>query len=719
MGGFVGDLLTPGVSFIGRLFGIYTHDETFTDLQISNLLTPGEADKAARRSAKHASKGSSAIYFNGYKGFQRDYRKKYSVQFMQRQGYAPNSTATATIAKEIKIKAYLQTLYGYADVSVLSFGDRYLTLLEKGRHAVQQIVGYEFASGQIVVSGKRYNNHQYLELPNDTQLQITSTRLYNEIIVQNLTDNYAYDGTKIYVGTDEYIVGAISDMVNGNDEYETICVHTLGTLPDLVVLTPVERIVNVVTRAAYGTEASYASYRVLSGEVGTETRYWVDVANTKNIYDTTVLAITAIIPMKENNVMVDTDAYKLTRMLRKLNLGGDQLKTSIENPDMDAAYLMMGIDPQYNDTITNEVLFKMFDYISPGSGNIRIALSQLSMTYRFTMVKSTIIGSIGVPGTYARVQSGSGSEVVMTLRFQGDANEYQQLVISGFSQDYTISGNAFTAYLDSTGGYCRLAIPLNLLNSLPYKKFVWIYERSLCMLAYSMEVVEVKWYETVAFGTLLKIVGVVLLVVGVGSAVMAAANMAGTAMTMAGQLAFGSLVSGLGLSTVAAVAAANVAVVLLEAAIIGLVVSEALSMLSEYGVGGAVLAAVATLAAYSYGVNGASTSYTSQQWLMMANNALSTYTQYIGNQTQNLMGQMEEFKDTMLDKIAELEDKLEESKNDISSTFQSAIGLPSELFNTIEKTVMDLVKTDVEDLVDYGKQIDHAIYARTTVWSGP
>ena len=576
MGGFVGDLIDTVVSFVGRPFGIYTHDETFTDLQITNLLTPDGADKSARRTSKHASKGNAMLYFNGYKGFQREYRKKYSAQFMERQGYAPSSTATAVIATMVKTKAYLELLYGYANISVISFGDRYLTLLEKSRHAVQQITGYEFATGQIVISGKIYNNHQYLELVDDTKLQVTSTRLYNETIVQNLTDNYAYDGTKIYVGTDEYIVGAISDTVNGNDEYETICVHTLGTLPDLVVLTPVERIVNVVTRAAYGTEASYASYRVLSGEVGTETRYWVDVANTQNIYDTTVLAITAIIPMKENNVMVDTDAYKLTRMLRKLNLSGDQLKTSIENPDMDAAYLMMGIDPQYNDEITNEVLFKMFDYISPGSGNINISLSQLSMTYRFTMVKSTIPGSIGITGTYARIQSGSGAGVVMTLRFQGDTNEYQQLVISGFSQDYTISGHAFTAYLDSTGGYCRLAIPLNLLNSLPYKKFVWIYERSLCMLAYSMQVVEVKWYETGAFWTLLKIVGVVLLVWGVGSAVMAAANMAGTAMTMAGQLALGSLVSGLGLSTVAAVAAANVAVVLLEAAIIGLVVSEAL-----------------------------------------------------------------------------------------------------------------------------------------------
>lgn len=719
MGGWVGDLIDTVVSFIGRPFGIYTHDETFTDLQITNLLTPDAADKSARKTSKHASKGNASMYFNGYKGFQREYRKKYSAQFMERQGYAPNSTATAIVATEAKTKAYLQSLYGYVNVSVVSLGDRYLTLLEKSRHAIQQITGYEFATGHIVVSGKIYNNHQYLELVDDTKLQVTSTRFYDETIIQNLTDNYGYDGTKIYVGADVYIVGPINGTINGDDKYETVCVHTLGTLPDKIVLTPVERIINVVTQAAYGTEASYASYRVLSGEVGTETRYWVDVANTKNIYDTTILAVTSIIPMKENNVMTDTSAYKLTRMLRKLNLSGDQLKGSIENPDMDSAYLMMGINPQYNDDITNEVMFRLFDYLSPGSGSMNISISQLSMTYRFTMAKSTILGSIGPRGTYTRVQSGSGSGVVMTLRFQGDTNEYQQLVISGFEQNYTISGHAFTAYLDSTGGYCRIAIPLTLLNSLPYKKFVWIYERSLCMLAYSMQVVEVKWYETAAFGTLLKIVGVGLLVWGVGSAVMAAANMAGTAMTMAGQLAFGSLVSGLGLSTVAAVAAANVAVVLLEAAIIGLVVSEALSMLADYGVGGAVLAAIATLAAYSYGVNGASTSYTSQQWLMMANNALSTYTQYISNQTQNIMGAMEEFKDTMLDKISDLEDKIEESKNDINSTFASAMGVPNELFNSIERMVNDIVQTDVETLVDYGKQMEYAIESRTTVWVGP
>lgn len=692
MGGGILDVIDGPLGDIGlraifKVFGIATHNETFTDLQITNLLTPDAADKSARRTSKHASKGNAMLYFNGYKGFQREYRKKYSAQFMERQGYAPSSTATAIIATKVKTKAYLQTLYGYSNVSISSFGDRYLTLLEKSRHAVQQIVGYEFATGQIVISGKIYNNHQYLELVDDTKLQVTSTRLYNETIVQNLTDNYAYDGTKIYVVTDVYIVGTINGTINVDDKYETVCVHTLGTLPDLVVLTPVERIVNVVTRAEYGTEASYASYRVLSGEVGTETRYWVDVTNTQNIYDTNVLAITAIIPMKENNVMVDTDAYKLTRMLRKLNLSGDQLKTSIENPDMDAAYLMMGIDPQYNDAITNEVLFKMFDYISPGSGNINISLSQLSMTYRFTMVKSIITGSIGVPGTYARIQSGSGTGVVMTLQFQGDTNEYQQLVISGFSQDYTISGHAFTAYLDSTGGYCRLAIPLNLLNSMPYKKFVWIYERSLCMLAYSMEVVEIKWYETGAFGTLLKIVALVVTVWTLGAA--------------SSLYAF--------------------VVALAKAVVIGLVVSYIAQQIG--GVAGAVIGVIAGFLLFGgFSFTDLNTLSNPELWLKMANQFINTMSQMQQHELESLIAKSTEELTELAKQTEELQSKLEEygTTDTPIAMFDSAYaGTSNEMFQSIAEYCESLISTDVSDIVRYDLQMSYAINIRTTVWSGP
>lgn len=785
MGGWVGEVLNvldggvhAAVKRIARVFGIYTHDETFTDLQITNLLTPGAAEASARRTSKHASGGNAMTYFKGYRGFQRDYRKKYSAQFMERQGYAPNSTATSVVVTESKIKAYIKALYGYGDINIQAFGDRYLSLVEKGKHAVQQIAGYEFSTGQIVLSGKRYNNHQYLELPNDTQLQVTSTRLYSETIIQNLTDNYGYDGTYIYIGDNKYSVGLISGTIDINDKYQTVCTHIphkrasitasalingtdpcivtypddvdmdgyvedyeitggvvqilvtlpvtaivgdqlkvtingiitnyivtqamkdngllvssnsyilvdMPTLPNQTILTPVERIVNVVTNAAYGTEASYASYRVISGEVGTELRYWVDVANTKNIYDTTVLDITAIIPIKEDNVMVDTDAYKLKRMLRKLNLSGDQLKVSIENPDMDSAYLMMGINPEYNDEITNEVMFELFDSVSPGSGNINISISKLSMTYKFSMVKNIVVGSIGAPGTYVRVQSGTGAEIVMSLRFQGDTNEYKELVISGFEQNYTISGHAFTAYLDSTGGYCRLAIPLGLLNSLPYKKFVWIYERSLCMLGYATETVEVKWYETGAFGTILKIVGAVLMIFSLGSS-----------------------------TTLYALAIALVKVV-----VIGLIVSYIATQIG--GVAGALIGAViGTILAGGFSFTDLSTLANVDVWLKMANQFINLMSQMQQHELETLSSKSASELTELARQTEELQGKIEDPNGTgmpIAMFDSSYAGTRNEVFQSTDEYCGSLISADVADIVSYDLQIAYAINTRSTVWVG-
>lgn len=680
--------------------------KTFTDLQVSNLLTPDVADAEARRVAKRISEGDAMTYFHGYRQFQKDYRKKYSTQFMERQGYAPSSTATADIVTEIKVKAYLELLYGYTNVNVTAFGDRYLTISEKGKHAIQQIAGYEFATGHIVVLGKYYNNYQYIELVDATQLEVTSTRLYDETIIQNLTDNYGYDGTNIYVGTAKYLVGLIDSTVNITDEYETVCTSVdVPALIDKTILTPVERIVNVVTELAYGTEASYASYTVTSGEVGTETRYWVDVANTQAIYDNTILDITAIIPMKEDNVMVDTGDYKLNRLLRKLNLSGDQLKAGLENPDMDSAYLMMGINPEYDAPITNEVLFKMFDYISPGSGDIKISLSKLSMTYKFAMTKSTIIGSIGAVGTYTRVDDpnptiiddgvdgGSHTETggihtIMTLRYQGNTSEYQELIITNFEQKYTVSGFPFTAYLDSTNGYCRLAIPLDLLNSLPYKKFVWIYERSLCMIAYAMQVVKLEWYETGAFATLMKIVGIVL-----------------TIMTLSAATSFYLLVVAILETTATAYIAMWVAAQV--GGVAGVILGVIVGMLL---VGGFKSFNVSSLTSVDV-------------WLKMANQFINTMAQmqqheldaFVAKSTQELEELSKQTED-MQEKLA----GLDESTPVSMLTFDSAYaGTPNTVYQSIEQYCSGLINADVENIVNYDLQMEYAIVTRTTVWSGP
>lgn len=782
--GVISDVILGGAHSIlreiGKTLGIYSHDETITDLQISNLLTPGEAEKSARRTAKHASGGNAMIYFKGYRKFQNDYRRKYSAQFMARQGYAPSTTANSKVIIEGKLKTYLETTYNYAEITLDEFGDKYLTLEEKGRHAVQQIAGYDFATGQIVIAAKKYSNHQYLQLTDSTQLQVTSTRLYDETIIQNLTDNYGYDGIYIYIGDNKYSVGPIVDMINADDKYETVCTHVphqyaniaasalingvdtatisypddtdlngyvedyeiiggivnilvtlpatavvgdtltvtiddvitnytvtadmisnglliaysdyslanMPILPNEIILTPVERIVNIVTEAAYGTEASYASYRVLSGEVGTETRYWVGIAETLDIYEYLAIDSTAIIPMKEDNVMADTDAYKLKRMLRKLNLSGDQLKASIENPDMDSAYLMLGINPQYNDPIINEVMFKIFDYLSPGSGNVSLSLNKLSMKYRFSMLKKTVAGSIGEVGSYTRTQTSSddfvGAGVVLTLRYQGNENEYKELTITNFEQNYVVSGHDFTAYLDSTGGMCRIFIPLDLLNSLPYKKFVWVYERSLCMLAYSMEVVRVKWYETSAFGSLLKIVGAVLTVWTMGAA------------------------SGIYAMVVA----------LAKVVIVGLVVSYIAQQIG--GVTGAILGAIAGMLIAGGFTFDISSLMSTEVWLKFANEFINTLSQMQQHELDSYVSKSQDEISELSKQVEDLQSKIEPDEGtSLIMRFDSAYaGRINTLYQTTESYCSGLIDASVDYITDYSRQIEYAITTRSQVVSG-
>jgi hypothetical protein len=689
VGGFVGDV----ISFLGRPFGIYTHDETFTDIQISNLLTPGEADKNARKYSKRSAMGNADTYFKGYKSFQRDYRKKYSAQFMRRQGYAPSSTAQTRVSTKEKTATYLEGLYGYAEVDVESVADKYLTIPEKGRHAIRTLSGYEWATGNVI-DGGTYTLVEYTEDTVDTTVVVHMKRDFTESIVDNLTDNYAYDGTEVTIVGEQYTVGAIVNTINVSDQYETVCTHVGGTLPDEIVYTSVERKDYSVSNPAYGTEASYASYRVLSGEVGTELRYWVELADTVDIYDRVSLDITAIIPMKENNAMVDLESSKLEKMLRKLNLSGEQLKSSIENPDMDSAYLMTGINPQYNDDVTNKTMFKMFDYIESGSGNIVIDISHLNMRYAFTLQKTTVNGSIGDVGTVTRSQSGSGAGVVMTLRVQVDGNEYKQIVVSNFVQTYTISGAGFTGYLDSTGGYTRLCIPLDLLNSLPYKEFVWIYERSL-----------VQWYETAAFGTLLKIVAVVLTIMSFGSA----GPLAQVMMT-----AWGAV--GGTIMTVASYYAFVVVGALLTSMVIGAVVSAIAKSIG--GEAGAIVGALAGAAMMYYGMGfntGEVTEFISENWLTLANRTLGVVSQVQQHRMEEFANMAEQYLSEMEGKIQDLKEKSEAMENDVGATFVSAIGAPNKVFNSIEEYCNSVIGTDMNILVDYGMQMDYAMKVRTDV----
>lgn len=665
-----------------KVLGIETHEETITDLVVTPLLTPGLANENARRYAKRQAKGNMEMYFKSYRAFQRDYRKKYSKQFMLRQGYLPSSTATSRVITVVKAKSYIESLYGYDNVNVVSFGTGYLTDNQKNDHAIQQVGGYDFPTGQIVVSGKHYNNHQY-SYPNSNQVQIISTRLYEETIVQNLTDNYSYDGTYVTVGGEVYLVGDILDNINGSDQYETVCTHINELLPNKIIYTNVERITNMITNTAYATEADYIDYRVLSGEVGTELRHWIAVAGvTSAVYDIVVIDVTTIIPMKEDNVMVDTDDYKLNRMLRKLNLSGDVLKANIENPDLDSAYLMTGIDPTSTRSADIKTLFRSFDLISPGSGNITVSISKLSMKYTFTMTKTFVSGSIGPVGTYTKSTSGTGESAVMTLRYQGNSTEYKQLVISNFLQTYTVSGNNFAAYLTTGGGFCRIVVPLDVFNGLQYKDFVDVYEYGLCLLAYSATTIKIKWYETGAFGTLLKIAAIAITIISLGSASSVSAALWTIATAAAIMLAASMIASAIG------------------------------------GTFGAIVGAVVAIAAMAY--FGGYGFESPELWLMSANKAIGVINQTIAMEMDKLSANWEAYLNEMTDKMGELKE-LNKEYEDLNpyayTTFDSSYaGTPNPVFRSISEYCASILDTsDMSYIVDYGAQIQDALIKRTSI----
>lgn len=756
---YLGMIISPveylTIQGIFKVLGIEDQTKTITDLTVTQLLTPGAADASARRNSKRAAKGNLERYFKSYRAFQRDYRKKYSKQFMLRQGYAPNSTALSRIIIEEKAKTYIQNLYGYANANIETTAIGYLTEYQKQAHAIQQVTGYNFSTTNIERNGKIYTNHKY-EYVTNIEIQITSTRNFIDTIVNNLEDNYGYDGVNVIINGNLYKVGPFVDEVNSQDEYETICTGPVEPIPyeeniysylienysynevsrevlingiaylvpeeldptinndkyivivsngvdpdetievpviytqaqEEIIYTQADRIVNNVTNIAYLTEADLITYRVTSGEVGTELRYWIGIAGSNpDIYDTMSIDITTIIALKEDNVIIDTDDYKLNRMLRKLNLSGDVLRKSLENHQIDNAYLMTGIDPTSNRLADIKVLFRTFDMLAPGSGDIVITVNRLSLKYSFNITKNFVNGVIGPVGTYTKSMSGSGGAAIMTLRHQGSATEYKELIVKNFIQTYEISGHGFAAYLTTGGGYCRIAVPLDVLNKLQYKDFVDVYEYGLCLLAYSHETIEIKWYETSAFGTVLKIVAIVI-----------------TLYTLGGASSIGAALWGV----------AGAAAIMVAASMIAKLIG---------GTAGLIIGAIAGIIAMAY--FGGYGFDTSELWLMIADRTIGVINQSIAMEAEKLAIDRDAYMSEMEDKMEEIIKLSKEFENDsfnpyINSLHSAYAGTPNVIFRDTAAYCESIVgSTDLNNLVDYSYQIEQAISLRLDVWSGP
>lgn len=674
MGGIVGDI----ISFIGRPFGIYTHKETFTDLKVQNLLTPGVTDPGGRKGSRRVSGGDAATYFAGYQQFKKQYRKKYTSGFLRSVGYEPNSTAVTYAIQPSLLASWLTSAFGLSGVVVISAADKYTSFQDRLNYAKQSVDGYDPNTGKVLYNGKYYDYFSGVDT-SPTRVDMVFKRYYVDTIVSNLIANYSYNSTNntIKIGTTTYSLGPIEDnAVDGL--YSTEAYYNDTTV---VVTTAVDQINRDYSNGLFDNQVTFAEYTATSLGVGV--RYLMVSARSLPIYSKQTVDITAIIPMKEDNVIVDLGNNNLVKLLDKLNLSGDMLKANLQNGDIDSAYLMTAIDPLVNDQQHNMVMFQMFDLMGAG-GSVSVSISKLSMTYSFGLSKSVVNGVIGPVGTYSRSYQGNIEPSVMTLRYQGSATQYRIITVTDFVQTYVISGISTVTSFDSNDGTCRLLIPLAIYNRLKYEDWVHIYERSLCFMAFAVQVVEVQWYETGAFSSLLKIAAIALAIFSVVS----------------GNLSFTQVLINFALTVGA----------------MYVIQAIAIAIGGELGM---VFAFVAAVIAMYYGGGLDTTSWSS--WLQAASSGLNTMNQVVQHEVGKVIAQGEAYMADMKAKMKDLEEKMEKYEDNgimLHNGVIDSIGSPNRIFDTIEGYVSSIVNT--EWLVDgaWMYDIDSQIAKRKSVYVG-
>ena len=562
--------------------------ETLTDIQITNLLTPGEADKGARNSAIRSSGGDSMIYSQAYKAFQRDYKLRYNERWLSNLGYLPTSTATTKVLQEDLVLAHLQVSDPLA-TSILQMAIRYMTAEEVAYDWMEDNVGYSNLTGISNYLGKTWINL----VVTDTGANILMDFIQDptENIIDDLTNNYSYDDindtvTTIATAPNTYELSGTSglDIVQirytvddgigetfavtpetawtrdtaalepgtySIDIYETdsLDVETLTDTYDIIVVgvdelwdVPVfdltdlggyyrttvtsqydlstlniDTAINTIQHSIAGTLDDNQKLWLRYTRGGAEWYYYSQDYSTVpvELYESANIAVTSIITMKEDNVIVPGDNKNLKRMLNKLGLSPETFTSSLANQDLDSAYLMTGISANTQTHAGKKMVFNMFDLISEGSGDLSISIDRLKMTYSFTLTKSAVNANVMPVGEYSNDLEVSGSTYRRRFRYQATETQYLELLVENFLLTYQISGQNLSATFANGDDDLRLILPMDLFNNLRYREWVEIYESSLSMLSYSTQEVYMAWYESSAFSIIMKIVAVVMTVIAI------------------------------------------------------------------------------------------------------------------------------------------------------------------------------------------------------------
>lgn len=746
-------ILDPIDDLLDSIFG---STEIMVDAQITNLLTPGEANRRAKRQSIRNSHGSLSSYSSQYRAFQRNYRQKFSAKFLSNLGYLPSSTATTRLLDPIAVKSYIST-HDPAIVNVSQTFIKYMSEEEAAWDWMEDNIGWSNANKVAINNGKTWSN--LIITNDDTNIVMNFTRDPIETILDNLTSNFSYDSVNstvtLLTGPNTYnVIGTtgsgttdIRIAIDGVDFYTA----SIAELTDYTTTTPLkepgsytisvyetansvetltsETVIDIVatpevydvqaldttdlggfyrttvilqsdniTSVTIDTSIEVTSWSIPSTTIanekmmvvydrgGAEWYYYTEDLATipSTLYTLASIDITAIIPLKEDNVIFNENR-KMERMLEKLNITRSSLLPTLNNSSIDSAYLMTGVYPNTQDQAGIKAVFNMFDLITNGSGDISIAMSKLNMVYAFTINKSVVNAKVLPVNTY----SNSTVNNVKTLIYQATETQYKKIVISNYSQTYTISGRTIIATFNDAKDISRMVLPLSVLNGLVYKDFVSVYEDSLSLLAYSVEVVEISWEESAAFSIILKIAAVVIAVVSIGQAI---------------QVSYALWTAG---------AYVSLAIYVASTVAIGIALSYGVTVAMDFlvntlGLDPAIAALVAIAATYS-GTKFANISFGKEQWLLLANKLIDETNDIVIDQIAEINADNEEYIKEMQEKNEHIMELLQAFDTGVVGMFNMNLTKEYSPYQIAEVFVDSKVNiTELDILLD----VDSAIHSR-------
>lgn len=279
---------------------------------------------------------------------------------------------------------------------------------------------------------------------------------------------------------------------------------------------------------------------------GDEYTTFVRVDDNANFYKIAHADAMPLLPLKEDFKVLEKDK-KLNKLLGEIGIQQSAFKETLESKDLHSAYISFLVPLDLDVPELVDYAYTFFTEVAPDATNT-IQMSQrygtddsVKINWTFTVTNTTMVGSIGA---IDKLTATLGSRVVddgvgwfgsegtdtsrtiatLTLKKQLTENSYKEIHISDGGAAYAFDRWRFDEGSASIwtnkdripygieSEYFRLPLLRPAFIAMPFNVKCFIFGKSLCMLAFILKYVKVKWYQTGLFKMIMMAVSVVLMV---------------------------------------------------------------------------------------------------------------------------------------------------------------------------------------------------------------